>query len=77
MIENQEIDIVNNIIAQAIVHGADCGGSYESNKEGLEKAIFEWLEYRDSSDCYEVVDCYTKIRGLDGIWPVLQIARRY
>ena len=50
-----EIDLINNILEQAVRHGADIGGSYESNKNGLLDAIHKWLIYRGLYDRYKVV----------------------
>lgn len=41
-----EIDLINDILEQAVRHGADIGGSYESNENGLLDAIHKWLIYR-------------------------------
>lgn len=49
-----EIKIINNIIAQAVIHGADSGGSYESNGKRLTESIEQWLELKEISDKYEV-----------------------
>lgn len=50
-----EIDLINNILEQAVRHGADIGGSYESNENGLLDAIHKWLIYRGLYDRYKVV----------------------
>lgn len=52
---DHEIELVNNILEQAVRHGADIGGSYESNEGNLVCAIIEWLEYRNLFDKYEVI----------------------
>lgn len=62
-----EIDFVNNILEHAVRHGADFGGSYDSNEKGLVDAIYKWLIYRGLYDRYKVVDTesdqdYCKIR---------------
>lgn len=44
-IEN-ELRAVNSIIDQAIIHGGDLGGSYDSNGIDLNEAIMEYLKIR-------------------------------
>lgn len=48
----KEIELINNIIANAIIHGADSGGSYEQNEEDLTKAVNEWLKFNRVSHKY-------------------------
>lgn len=50
-----EVDLINNILEQAVRHGADMGGSYDSNEQGLIMAIHNWLIYRRLYDRYKVV----------------------
>lgn len=55
-----EIELVNNILEQAVRHGTDDGGSYDNNEGNLFCAVNEWLKYRNLIDKYEVVhddDC--------------------
>lgn len=62
-----EIDLINHILKQAVRHGADIGGLYESNENGLLDAIYKYLIYRGLYDRYKVVytdndQDYCKIR---------------
>lgn len=50
----KEIEIINKIIVEAVMHGADSGGSYNSNEEKLIAAIEEWLELKDFGYEYAV-----------------------
>lgn len=50
-----EVDLINNILEQAVRHGADMGGSYDSNEQGLIMAIHNWLLYRRLYDRYKVI----------------------
>ncbi len=50
----KETEIINKIIVEAIRHGADSGGSYDSNEKNLITTIEEWLEFRDLSSDYAV-----------------------
>lgn len=68
----KEIKIVNKIIREAIIHGADLGGSYRQNEENLVNAISEWLELKGLSDKYVVKD---NIDVGDG-WNLHQIVKR-
>jgi len=65
-----EIKLVNNMIFNAIKHGADCGGSYESNEEGLLKSINGYLVMKGIDGIYEV-----KKQNIDG-WRVHQIVEK-
>jgi hypothetical protein len=46
----EEISLINDIVLNAIVHGADCGGSYDSNENGLKQALAEWIEAKGLTD---------------------------
>lgn len=48
----EEIELINDIIASAIYHGGDPGGAYYSDWLGLESAIGEWLNARGLADLY-------------------------
>lgn len=39
------VEILNNLITQAIWHGADLGGSYNQNGENLTESIENVIEY--------------------------------
>ena len=47
-----EIEIINKIIREAIIHGSDSGGSYEQNEEELTDAVIEWLKLKNLADRY-------------------------
>lgn len=62
---NKEIEIINKIIVEAVMHGADSGGSYDSNEKNLIDAVEEWLELKDFGYEYTVkkdVEVLTKYR---------------
>ena len=48
----KEIKLINDIIAESIIHGADSGGSYEQNEENLTVAVNKWLRFKGISDKY-------------------------
>lgn len=48
----KEVDLMNRIIDEAVVHGADTGGAYYQNEEGLESAINTWLHYKKIDNIY-------------------------
>jgi hypothetical protein len=65
----KEIEIINKIIKESIIHGADAGGSYEQNEYNLIVAINEWLIFKGLHHRYTVEeDVYVG----DG-WAVHQI----
>ena len=41
----KDIELLNDIIFNAILEGADAGGSYGSNGEMLIKSIKRWMEF--------------------------------
>lgn len=57
----REIELINEIIANAIIHGGDSGGPYESNLESLVIAINNWLCEKGLKDKYHVIQtCYDR-----------------
>lgn len=50
-----EIKIINKIIAIAIEHGGDRGGPYFTEHERLYEAIHDWLEYNHLENDYCIV----------------------
>lgn len=65
----QEIQIVNKIIKEAVIHGADSGGSYDQNEHDLIAAINEWLIFKGWHNQYTIE---SKVDTGDG-WSVPQI----
>ena len=52
--ENQ-IKLINKIVFEAIKDGADSGGTYHSNEEGLRQALENWLSENHLTN-YDVVE---------------------
>ena len=52
---NEEIRIINNIVVQAIIHGGDPGGSYDTNEENLVSVLNDWLECKNLFGKYVVI----------------------
>lgn len=50
----KEIKIINKIIAEAVCHGADSGGSYDQNAYNLIIAINQWLIFKGLANRYTV-----------------------
>lgn len=59
----KEIQVINKIIREAIINGADYGGSYESNEENLINAINEWLKMKSLVCQYTVVGLRLMVDG--------------
>ena len=71
----REIEIINKIIRESVIHGADSGGSYDQNEKKLLESINEWIEFKDVSE--EYVAMYTKVDcRAKGTWEIIQIVRR-
>ena len=51
---DKEIEMINKIIVEAVMHGADAGGSYDSNEKNLTGSMKEWLELKGLSNRYGV-----------------------
>ena len=49
-----EIELINNIIKESVVHGGDSGGAYFSNTKKVYLVIQEWLNYHNLSDIYTI-----------------------
>lgn len=51
---DREVELVNKIIRESIIHGADWGGSYDSNEERLIKSIEEWIIFKELQHKYTI-----------------------
>ena len=49
--EIKTIQAINDLIFNAIIHGADAGGSYDQNEQGLRESIFNLLKVLGIQDC--------------------------
>lgn len=70
--DEKEVEFINEIIAESIKHGADLGGSYNNNLEGLIESVNNWLIYKNLIDKYELVDDVYLGKG----WYLPQIIRK-
>lgn len=70
----QEIELINNIIAPSVVHGADSGGSYDSNEDILVMAIQEWIVAKGLEDKYTMMEIEKEISN--GCWLFWQIVAK-
>lgn len=43
MDEKKVIESLNKLIAETVIHGADAGGSYDSNWRDMKAAIYQFL----------------------------------
>ena len=43
MDERRVIESLNKLIAETVIHGADSGGSYDSNWQDMKTAIYQFL----------------------------------
>ena len=71
---NEEIKIINRLIAEAVIHGADCGGSYDQNTDGLMDAITNWLVFKGIDDKY--IARYEDVYIYNGLWEIIQICSK-
>lgn len=71
--KEKQIELINDIIFNAIQHGSDGGGSYDQNYEGLTNSLIAWLDYNQVIG-YEIGETERKDNwGYD--WLVVQIIK--
>lgn len=69
-----EVELINDIIEQAVKHGGDPGGPHRQNSEDLIKAVNKLLQYIGLSDKYKVCDV-SKESCFDG-WSEIKIVAK-
>jgi hypothetical protein len=71
----KEVNLINNIVLNAIMHGSDAGGSYNSNEDGLKRSLNMWIESKGLTDyVVQVVDViYDNGKWLEEWWNIPQI----
>lgn len=75
---SDEIKLVNRIIAEAVMHGADMGGSYDRNEQDLTEAITDWLKSKgvDNEYCVKEIDVIKNVGRYNEYWRILQICEK-
>ena len=68
---NEEIRIINNIVVQAIIHGGDPGGSYDTNEENLVSALNDLLECKNLFGKYAVI-IDDNVKGCASVTPQIK-----
>lgn len=68
--KDREIKLINKIIREAVIHGADAGGSYDSNEENLINAVYDWMDSKHLTDWYALKEV-----EFDDGWCVLQLVK--
>lgn len=68
---NIQIMLINNIVEEAVKHGADDGGSYENNPSKLKAALEDWIKINNLEDF-----CYVGYFDDSDDWCKLKIARK-
>lgn len=66
---DKDIQALNKLILEAVVHGADIGGAYNQNEVGLETAMQYFID-RFNLENYEINE--VEIQRFDGEWTVPQ-----
>ena len=69
----KEVDIINHLIAMAIMHGSDLGGSYDSNEYELHRAMEDWAKFR-GADNYVIKE--KNVTWDNEEWRILQFVER-
>lgn len=75
MDERKVIESLNKLIAETVIHGADSGGSYDSNWQDMKTAIYQFLDMIgiDSENYMLVKNAYKKGKG---IWYLPYLVRK-
>lgn len=75
MDERKVIESLNKLIAETVIHGADSGGSYDSNWQDMKTAIYQFLDMIeiDSENYMLVKNAYKKGNG---IWYLPYLVRK-
>lgn len=68
---NIQIMLINNIVEEAVKHGADDGGSYGNNPFKLKAALEDWIKINNLEDF-----CYVGYFDDSDAWCELKIARK-
>ena len=73
--ETGEIGWINELILESMINGADAGGSYDQNEEGLINAMRMYLSFTRKENDYDIVycKCHTTRRG---IWYCYQFVKK-
>ena len=72
---NETIELINRIIVNAEANGADRGGTYTSNKDGLYDSMKKFLTEHSLEDKYEIKEIIVSIPKpyiQQGLWKVFQ-----
>ena len=73
--ENGEIGLINNLILESMINGADAGGSYDQNEENLINAMAEYLSFTGRENDYDILFCECDTDGY-GIWCCYQFVKK-
>lgn len=71
---DEEVQMLNSLILEAMVHGADSGGSYAQNFDGLTCAMVSIMKYYNLNDRYAISEIDVKRQG--AVWRTLQFVGR-
>ena len=58
----REIELMNDVLEQAVAHGADQGGAYSQNEENLIAAVNNWLKFRDLEGVFVLANVIVNFR---------------
>lgn len=78
---DKDIEAINNLILEAVIHGADISGSYNQNRDGLICAMDYFMETYDLYDKYKIDEVDVKKADgvelyLNGTWNVPQFVEK-
>jgi hypothetical protein len=68
-----QFEMVNDIVLQAIKHGSDSGGSYNSNEDGLVNTLETYALLLDADAKVEVKNVVEEHPLFNSIWNIPQI----
>lgn len=68
---DKEISLINKLIVNAELNGADTGGSYSNNEKKLVESMNEYLQFKNMQNKYEV-----KMTDIDDCWRTYQFIEK-
>lgn len=68
---DKEILLINKMIVNAELNGADSGGSYSSNEKKLVETMNEYLQFKNLQNKYDV-----RMTDIDDFWRTYQFVEK-
>lgn len=73
--ETGEIGLINYLILESMINGADAGGSYDQNEESLINAMGMYLSFTGKENDYDIIYCKCRSDN-GGMWCCYQFVKK-